>query len=261
MTTVPTLRKLIRFARHVEDVALNAHKATPQGAVAYGILVAQRRLAVAVLTLGQDSAYESRILLRTMIEHYFNLSWLLLRAPVRRCHRFLAFLSLDRLRILQEMPPEDRRPDHAKSVKRLRAARARHRHLFRHRDPKTGKLTWDKNWAQGLSFEARVRQVQTTRPRPRAPQITNFAYPLYRWFSAPVHGSALHLHELLAPSRRGARPRTQPDPNPAIPVEAASILLLGCLHHVSRVLKYSTSMTIRFASLHAAVVKGVHSAT
>ena len=239
------LRDLVEFAKHCEDEILPAHQRPAVGKVVYGVLVAQRRLATGVLALGEDGSYEARILLRSMIEHYFNVLWIRLRQPQRRANRYVKFHVIDKLKILDELPLEERDPDFFNTRRALVRRRSRYRHLFRIRV--NGRLEWARSWALSpsrngmLSFEARVREIATARTLP-GDAINTFSYSLYRWFSAPAHGSAQHLTELCVRTKRGARPRPQPDTAPNSTLLGATVLLLGQVVQTSEVMGFSQSM-------------------
>jgi hypothetical protein len=241
-------RAIARFARTCEDAIPRSKQERPPQIVSYSILVAQRRLAEAICLLGEVASYEARLLVRAMLEHYYNLSWIRLRSPVRRANRFINFHVLDKLAIMEALPDEANPRDHKRRLEALRKARARYRHLFRVRDPKTGRLRWTKSWANGLSFEARVREVQSASAK-MPDQIDTFNYGLYRWFSAPVHGSAHHLSELLTGTRHGIRPKDRPDISPSAPIAAAGVLLLGVLAHIEQEAQFGEYLHQHFARL------------
>ncbi len=233
---------MVAFAKLCEDVALKAHQEKPLGVVTYGVLVGSRRLAEAILVLGTNHAYEARILMRGMVEHYFNLAWIRLRASARRANRFAKFQAIERLRLFDSLPRE-MLPTNADEVRRghLRA-RAKYRHLFLRRTKKGG-LRWDADWSGGLSFEGRVKEVVAKNQRqPDEDREKPFVYSLYRWFSGPMHGSANHLYDILVQTRWGVRPKPQPESRPCAAMLGATLLLLGVLTQVSQVINFSPTM-------------------
>jgi hypothetical protein len=245
------LNDVAGFAARCEQVLLHAQQKRPPGAVAYMTLVAQRRFGQAIATLHANGAYESRVLLRSMLEHYFNLAWILLRSSHRRANRFIKFLALERLRVLESLPAEEQK-EHAANLRRLRAIRSRHRRLFRQIDPKSKKRFWSRSWAGTMSFEARVREVSIAELKfPGAPKP--FVYTMYRWFSASTHGNVLHLHQLVRPTRYGGRPVDQPESYPWSVIAGAAVLLLGTVKQASRVLNFSNSMKEELAALDTRV--------
>lgn len=258
MDVASTKRMLTRsagFARRCEDVILPQRQEKPLQMVTYSMLIAQRRFALAVRKLDVSSSYEARVLVRSMLEHYYNLSWMRLRAPHRRANRFMCFHVIERLRMMQELPEDMRPADYAEVLADLKRRRAAYRHLFQRRD-RRGVLSWDKSWCGGLSFEARVTEVQ------RAARVPNrrtdpFMYVLYRWFSGTTHGSAQHFSELLRATPRGVRPLDQPDRRPAATMLSASLFLLGTLSHASQVLNFSDSMNAELGQLTSACFKAV----
>ena len=247
------LNDATRFAAKCEQVILHAHQSRPAGAVAYMTLVAQRRFGEAVAILGQGGAYEARVILRSMLEHYFNLAWILLRSPHRRANRFLKFLALERLRVLESLSPEEQK-DYRANIQRLRKRRIRYRRLFRKTDVKSGKRYWEKSWAGSMSFEARVLEVSTVETKGSFSKKP-FMYTMYRWFSASTHGNVLHLHQLIRPTRYGGRPLDQPESFPWSVVAGAAVLVLGTTKQASRVLTFSNSMKEELSALDARVTE------
>lgn len=241
------LNQVIQFAAECEQLVLRAHQKRPAEAVAYATLVAQRRFAEAIRRLGTEGAYEARIILRAMIEHHFNLAWILLKAPHRRAHRFVRFQAIEKFKGLTGLPLEMRPPEYGAVYRQAKRSRARVQHLFRRPDKK-GRLVWDKNWAAGKSVEDRMREVLAAEGKgAAAPDM--FMYSLYRWFSGVVHGSAQHFEELLEPTRHGVRPKANPDSGPANQMMSASLILTGTLGKSAAVLGFSASMINRLEGL------------
>lgn len=240
------LADLIRFATRCEEVILRSHQKRPRGAVAYATLVAQRRFAEAILTLGTPGAYEARVVLRTMVEHHFNLAWILLKEPHRRANRFMKFQAVERVRGLERFPKDMRPPEYDKVYRRALQARARVAHLFRRK--RNGKFAWDKNWARGTSFETRLNEVLAAEAGPGG-QADQFMYTLYRWFSGLSHGNASHFQELLEPTRFGVRAKANPDPRPANQMMSASLFLAGTLGKCEQVLGFSPGMSEKLSRL------------
>lgn len=234
------LSQLVCFTAQCEDVILWAHQKRPAGIVAYSTIVAQRRLAQAVYHLGTEGAYEARLILRAMMEHHYNLSWILLKEPHRRANRFLKFQSVEKARALEGFPREMRPPNYDALHRTALVDRARVRHLFA-RPNKSGGLTWDKNWARGKSFELRLREVKLAEVQtPEGPDM--FMYTLYRWLSGAVHGSATHFQGLLESTKYGVRPKANPVLQPANQMMGANLLLSGTLGKASGVLGFSPGM-------------------
>ncbi len=221
-----SLSRTVTLAARCEQQLPKSHQRKPLQMVCYGMLVRLRRLARAVRRLDVEGAYEARIIIRSMIELHFNYSWIRLRHSDSRARRFLRFDALEKLRIIEELPP-DMLPERAPDVlKALRAQRAAVRHLFQTRD-REGRLRWAKHWATHHSFEARLQEVR------QAHQLDSFLYALYRWTSGTAHGNPLSLNEVLERTEFGARPKQQPEPNPTAALVAANVVLLATLSHAA----------------------------
>lgn len=242
------LRRGVEFAKDCEDVILKHRQQKPLGMLTYSTLIAQRRLAAGIERLGFDKSYEGRILLRSMIEHYYNLSWVRLKNADRRASRFVKFHALERLKLLEALPEDMRPPDYDRVVAYFRKRRTAYRNLFRETNQKTGVRYWVKSWATTPSFEGRVNEVQSVASA-HADQILSFTYMLYRAFSGPTHGSAEHMMEIIRPTRLGFRPKDQPDRRPEATIASAAVFLLGTLSHASQVLGFSRDMDERLATL------------
>ncbi|MGH7628849.1 MAG: DUF5677 domain-containing protein [Gemmatimonadales bacterium] len=150
------LGRTIRFARRAEDVILGIHQDKPLRRVCYGTLVRSRRLAEAAHALAPHWTYEGRVLFRTMIELYFNYSWIRL-GPQRRANRFIKFVYLERLRIAAQYPDDEPSGDYAEAVRKLRQHRSQLRYLFRIQD-KHGKRRWATDWADVTSSKLGSRK-------------------------------------------------------------------------------------------------------
>jgi hypothetical protein len=86
---VQLLRRSIRLARRLERIASSLADSKPLTLVGYGFLVRSRRLARAIEAIPPECAYETLILLRTMLEIYFDHRWIRLKRKHARAIRFL----------------------------------------------------------------------------------------------------------------------------------------------------------------------------
>jgi hypothetical protein len=199
----------------------------PLQKAAYGSLVRLRRLGEAIAALPPTQAYEGRILIRAMLEIYFNYAWMRLKQPHGRATRFLRFLAIERLKFLQsvQQSPDLNLPSLRAAIRAAKYERTRLRHLFRVTDAK-GRRLWAKDWAGGLSVEARFHQVLTASAAERG-SWDPFLYTLYRWFSGAAHGGPQSFSEVLEPSHFGLRPREQPEATPVAHYMGAGIVLLS----------------------------------
>jgi hypothetical protein len=191
----------------------------PLPIVAFGTLIRNRRLASAVCTLGPDHAYEARILVRSILELLINYEWMRLRNSHSRASRFLRYQALDRVKLLEGLPPGIRPPNYDDICRTWRRKMTARRHLFRI-TTKDGKRVWTKSWATAASFEARLTEVT----RAKAKQAGNPPYDLYvyyRWFSGTVHGNADSIQVCLEPHNGRVREKAEPDPKPFAPLTAA----------------------------------------
>ena len=230
------LSRVIGVAQLHEETVLRVHQQTPLQAVAYSTLVRTRRLARAIHTLCGDGSYESRLLFRTIVELYFNYSWIKL-APRVRATRYMRFDVLERLRLIEDMPASDPpSPALADTIRVMRRQRTRLRYLFRVRT-RAGHSRWARDWSP-LSFRERVQEVQEAHRKP-SQQIDTFAYGLYRWLSTNAHGGPSSMNEVLERTRWGIRPVPQPDNDPSTILLATTVLLLGVLAHCSSDLHFS----------------------
>ena len=122
-----------------------------------------------------------------MLEVQVNYSWIRLKNTHSRANRFVKYLPLQQLQIMEKLPPDWRHPTYAQEVRELRAERSRVRHLFRKRSQKTGNLYWEGSWASVSSFENRLQEVLKEQ-QPGVEPPDTFLYAIYRWTSSAVHG-------------------------------------------------------------------------
>lgn len=238
------LAKAVAVCIRFEQLILGAHQRKPAGAVAYLTLVAERRLGASVAALKEEQAYEGRVLLRAMLEHYFNLAWILNRSPHRRANRFIKWLNLEKLRILESLPTAEQK-DYRPTIARLRKRRTTYRRLFRITD-RRGRRVWSHSWSP-VSLAARVEEVCAAAPH--ATGTRSFIYTLYKWLSSATHGNVLYLINLVEPTRYGIRPRAQPDSDPKSITAGAAMLLIGSIQEAGRVLTFSQSMKDELSEL------------
>jgi len=212
MTLPPSLlENTIEAARNLEAAASQKVLRKPLQVVGLYCLVRHRQIAVAIQRLGLESAYESRVLLRTMIEIYINYAWIRLRDTDLRAERFLKFVPLEKLRIL-EQTTRAYRPDEYARLKRTRQTeREKVRHLFQSHDTK-GKMKWAKSWTCGKSVEAMFTEIQENE-KPET-SLDLFLYGLYRFFSSAVHGGPLSRTEVLMVVDRRIIASPQPEHDP-----------------------------------------------
>lgn len=197
------LNRAIRLAKECESTVLAVHQEKPQGTVAYGTLVFNRRLAEAVRQLRGDSDYEARIPLRCMLEIFYNYAWIRLRQSERRANRYLKFHCIERLKMMDDMSPEMKSQEYRAKYRALVNERSRYRHLFRFRDKK-GKLRWATGWAT-KSLEARMMEVIAARTKVGEP-LDRYMYSIYRWTSSSAHGGPSAMNEILRMTPAGLRP-------------------------------------------------------
>ena len=242
------LRSFVKDSIRLETKVSSGQQVKPIQKVAYGTIVRVRRLAEVVGQIGPERAYESRILVRSMLELYFNYAWMRLRSPQRRANRFLKFLALEHLKIQLELTrtPDLNLPPLRQAIKTSTAERTKLRHLFRITDAK-GKRRWAKDWARGASVETRIGEVlgQTMPDQ----QFDPFLYTLYRIFSSAVHGGPQSFLDCLTSTQFGFREAPQPETNPAAPYVAACVILLGTHTAASKDLSYTTPQKARLAAI------------
>ena len=227
------LRRCIALAELLEDQIGSTSPYKKSTIVGFGFLVQLRRLAEAVLELGKDHAYESRILLRSMIEIHFNHKWILFSAKERRANRFMKFEVLERLKISNSLSESMDPNEYAARSKKLKAMCAKVRHLFRLRNKK-GKLVWAESWASVTSFEGRLMKVLN---KPKTKKPDKFLYGLYRFFSSTVHGGPMSMSQVLESSPT-IRAKLQPESEPEKQIRGAFLILI----HSIRTLAEDTSM-------------------
>jgi hypothetical protein len=183
----------VRLAHQIES-AVDDSGITPISLVSFGTLVRMRRNAEAVLRLGANHSYESRVIVRSMLEMYFNLAWIHVEDHEVRARRFLEYHTLEKLSILRRYPESMRSPQYPAKVRQLEEDRDKLSH-FRIRN-RQGQLTWAKSWATVTSVEGRIAQVQESSSQKGSPR-DDFMYLLYQWFSGVVHGSPQSIAEVL----------------------------------------------------------------
>src|SRR2546422_4891915 len=89
------LRRAIRLAKRIETEGRPTDFRRRIRLVTYGFLIRNRRIAAAIERLGTDCAYESRMLLRPMVETLINHAWIRLRDTHSRATRFVAYQQLE----------------------------------------------------------------------------------------------------------------------------------------------------------------------
>ena len=174
------------------------------------------------MRLGDRSAYESRILLRSMLEIQINYAWIRLRDSHSRAIRFHKFWPIERLRLLEKAGTIFRPPDYDQRRQALEAERRKVRHLFRFRDKK-GKMQWAQSWAAVSSVEARLAEVLRKEKPETQPDL--FMYGMFISFSSATHGSPNSLAEVLRVDGGRLRPAEQPEARPKVHRTGAFILL------------------------------------
>lgn len=228
------LKRAIRLARQVERAVQASALPRPLQVVAYGSLVRNRRYAAAVAQMGRASAYEARPIVRSMIEIWGNYRWIRLRQANRRANRYVKYLALDHVKLVERMPPSMHGPTHQELVRLIKRQRASVRHLFRSRGksgPRRAKLTWAKSWAKVPSFEARMREVAESRP-PSERESDDSIYFFYSLFSGATHGSPLSFMECIEAFPGGLRVRRRPERRPLNPMAAAASCLCDTIGFV-----------------------------
>jgi hypothetical protein len=205
--SVPLLKNVVALAIKLEGLIAARKSRRPLLIVGHGYLVRNRRLSQAIARLNGSHAYEARVLLRTMVEIQINYAWIRLRNTYSRSLRFVKFISLERLRLLEKVEADLEPDDFKRMRKRYVSERASVRHLFRYRD-KEGKRRWAASWASVNSVESRLREV-VKKERPENPDT--FLYTMYSDLSATVHGSPGSLDEIFEVSDGGLKTKVQPD--------------------------------------------------
>ena len=190
----PLLIEALRVAEKLEGLAAERRSRRPLVLVGHTSLIRASRLAAAIARLGEPYAYEARVLLRALLEIQINYSWIRLRKSYSRALRFVKFLPLERLKLLNRIAPE-LSPEQLRALRqRWERDRASVRHLFRVRDRK-GKLVWADSWAYPMSsIEARLREVME-KEQATSPDL--FLYTMYTDLSGTVHGSPGSMDEVV----------------------------------------------------------------
>ncbi len=204
------LKRAIVLAGKLEELASQRHLRRRLLVAGFGFLVRIRRTAQAIDQLGVRFAYESGVLLRTMMEIRINYSWIRLKQTYSRSVRFFNYWSLERLKLLEKSATFFRPADFAQKKEALETERRKVRHLFRHRD-RQGKMRWDVSWAQVSSVEARLREVQQAEA-PDNPDL--FLYGVYVLLSSAVHGSPNSLNQVLRVVNGRLSAKWQPESDP-----------------------------------------------
>ena len=222
MGPLRVLRSGIRLARRVEALASASMIRTPLRFLAYGFLVRNRRLAVAIERLGTASAYEGRMLLRSMLEIMINHAWIRLRQKHSRSLRFVAYQPLELLRVHASMQASMSPADYERARRNLERQRRAVRHLFRLRD-RNGKMQWARSWAAVSSVEGRIQEVKSSET-PGQPDP--FLYAMYSWISSAVHGGPNSLLKEVFDRRAGVLvAKRQPERDPSAQFAAAAAIL------------------------------------
>lgn len=225
------LRTAIRVALVLEEAGSAKALRKPLQVAGYGFLVRNRRLAQAIARAGKQSAYESRVLLRSMLEIQINYAWIRLRNTHSRALRFHNYWSLERLRLLEKTRTIFLADDYAQRRRALIADRKKVRHLFRFRD-KTGKMQWAQSWASVSSVESRLSEVLKKEKPNKA--LDPFMYGMYVSFSSATHGSPNSLVEVLDVIQGRLVPKKQPERRPALHYTGALILLAWTIEAFAR---------------------------
>jgi hypothetical protein len=220
-TPAGLLRLAISSGLIVEAAAADKRLRRPLSLTGVGCLIRNRRIAQAILRLGAKSAYESRILMRTMLEIQNNYAWIRLKKSHSRAIRFHRFVPIERLKILKQMNSIMKEAHYEQMKQRLEAERSKLR-VFRFRDSKN-KMQWAKSWAAVSSVEARLTEVLSAE-RPDKP-VDPFWYGMYISFSSATHGSPGSLNEVV--QRDGDRlvAKEQPEIKPSAHQRVAAIVL------------------------------------
>ncbi len=249
MGPLVVLRRGIRLARRVEALARVSTIRTPLRFVAYGFLVRNRRLSMAVDRLGAASAYEGRMLLRSMLEIMINHAWIRLRQKHSRALRFVAYQPLELLRTHTSMEAAMQPAEYERARRNLERQRRAVRHLFRFRDHK-GKMQWARSWAAVGSVEGRLQEVKSAET-PGQPDP--FLYGLYSWISSGVHGGPNSLKEILQKRAGALVARRQPERDPKAQFAAAAAILAYTIKAAMEDLRLKKSIGAKVVNYSAAV--------
>lgn len=226
------LRRSIRLARKLERISSNRAASRLLTRVGYGFLIRSRRLATAIEAVPSECSYEALILVRTLLEIFFDYKWIRLTRKHSRAVRFLRYQAIYKLKCIDAMPTLLPPPKLQSMLKRLKAERSETRPLFRFRDKK-GNLQWARSWAYPVnSVEGRVRELRLSAPT--TPQ-DNYWYGVYRWMSWIVHASPQSLEAML--TANGTLKPKQPLEDPNLPLTLAWVLLLSIIDFLATDLK------------------------
>lgn len=216
------LRAAIEASQNVERTAAKKRLRKPLQLIAFGFLVRNRRIARAIERLSRECAYESRMLLRVMLEIQINYAWIRLRSSRSRSLRFLKFWPLERLKLLEKTATVFRPPDYSQRKRLLEVERAAFRRLFRFRN-KEGKMVWAKSWAKVSSVEARLAEVLKKERPGAAPDP--FLYGMYVSFSSATHASPDSVNDVLQIAKGRLKAKLQPERRPGLHRIGAFVLL------------------------------------
>lgn len=234
-------RHLVQWRRHLRTAVLVAEgierlrpsaselRRSPLKLVALMMLVQNRRLAAATDKLVPENSLEAQLLQRTMFESWVNASWIRLREPSLRARRFIAFESVEAVRLFESCPEPARPPESARQIAAMKKWRRRFGRALR---KPSGE--WSKTWAltrsRGAvrsygSLESRIVQVEKAMRR-LSGQHVGREYWLYRVMSQPAHGSPMGLSRLFRWGAGQYQIKEQPCVNPLEPMVEASRYLI-----------------------------------
>jgi len=248
---VLVLRRGVKLARKVESAANTTSPQTAICVVAYGLLVRNRRLASAINRLGKCSAYEGRILVRSMVEIMINYAWIRHRKKHSRAVRFLRYEPLERLRIHRNMSTAMPPAKYMASKSCLEAERRKVRHLFRFRD-RNGHMHWAKDWAIVNSVEARLGEI-ISNDKPAALKADLWLYSLYSLLSSAVHGGPISVQEVLAKRQDILVAARRPEPRPQTHLTGAAAVLAWTMQAAAEDLRINPSLRREVADFWADV--------
>lgn len=244
------LKRAIALAGQLEQLASEKRIRRRLLVAGFGFLIRNRRAAQAIDQLGVRFAYESGILLRTMMEIRINYAWIRLTQTYSRSVRFFDFWSLERLTLLEKAATFFRPADFLQKREALEVERRKVRHLFRHRD-REGKMRWDRSWAQVSSVEARLREVEGDKAE-RNPDL--FMYGLYVLLSAAVHGSPSSLNHVLGVVNGRLSAKSQPESDPSRHHFGALLVLMWTIQTFATDAKLKRALQPDLQRLNAEIV-------
>ena len=222
------LNKSISLAGKLEKETGHLTRNTALIFVDFGFLVRNRRLAQAILKLGDQHAYEGRMLLRGMLEIEINCRWIHLRNRERRANRFVKYHALERLKYFKEFEDFYDDPVECRRIqKKLKSERRKVRHLFLNKNKK-GNLVWDKSWSSSQSVQSRLREIQKSEKG----SYDSFLYGFYRWSSSAIHGSIHSFSEVLEQNHKW-QAKSQPEKNPFAQMIGAFAVLLSTIRFLA----------------------------